>query len=169
MAETQAETIKTAPLPSAPPTPAPAPKRIAAMPPNFLQPAENAHQRWAVVVGMDTPYENILRVEYWAHVAPKIRQGAIIEARAEDDSWYAEVYVRKVGVGGVSVREIRYHSFTDDDDLPDVPEQFKIEYRGSLKKHRVVRLSDQVEVGAGFETRADAERHARELARSYRL
>jgi hypothetical protein len=102
-------------------------------------------------------YENLLKPEFWAHVAQKLRPGDFIFAEAEDGTFIAELYVRNAGHNWATVFEIMHHDFEEltsigDETIPG----FEIKWRGRVQKHVVVRLSDGQIMTQGLSLKQEA-------------
>lgn len=114
----------------------------------------NEHE---VVPEAGTPFEHLLRQEYWANIAAKLRPGDNIIAFAEDGAWRAELIVWQVGqawarVSGEAVARPDFGA------APKAAEElFEISYTPH-KKHRVIRIADRIELKSGFDTPEEARR-----------
>ena len=64
---------------------------------NRLHLAEHRRNIFDVVPEHGTPFEELLKDSYWAHVSAKLKPGDHIEVRAEDGSYYAELIVQDAG------------------------------------------------------------------------
>lgn len=51
---------------------------------------------FAAVTPAGTPFENLLKPEFWAHTAYKLRAGDEITVHTDDMSYYGKLYVRAV-------------------------------------------------------------------------
>lgn len=117
---------------------------------------EFMNQRHSVSPASGTPFEDLLRPEFWANIT-RMKAGDIIEVRPEDNSYFAELYVLKRERNSATVAVIRepvplVSAFKP---LPGEV-RFKIEFAGSHGKWRVVRLSDNAAMRDRFENEADA-------------
>jgi hypothetical protein len=56
-----------------------------------------------VEVPAGVEFSNLLRPDYWTHCAKKFKPYALIEARAQDNRWIADLMVAAVGERGVSM------------------------------------------------------------------
>lgn len=113
-----------------------------------------------------TPFEHLLRPEYWANIK-QLRARCRIWAEAEDGSWVAELYVLRVGQGYAQVIALPGYPFT----LPGaaavgaIPDGYDIQWRGHIVKNRIVRLKDGHVLKQGLDTYEDAQVWLREHKR----
>lgn len=104
-----------------------------------------------------TKLEDVLKPEYWVHVARQFAVNSRVEVIPADNAWFAELIVRSRTPGGVVLAVLRY---VDLNEAPTAsapqPSGFKIGFSGA-DKWRVVRLSDKKVVSSGHENKAAAE------------
>lgn len=107
-----------------------------------------------------TPIEHLSRPQFWANIAQRLKPGDNIIAMPDCMSWRAELTVWDVGQGWAFVAPRgALASRPDFSDLPGLAsEEFEVSYAGPIKKHRVVRKSDKVEVKSGLATPEEARR-----------
>lgn len=128
-----------------------------------LTPAENARIIYQAVPEHGTTIDDMLKPEYWAHVAAKLRPTYRIEANAEDGSFFAEFIVRDAGRTWAKVVLLRQKFFDDGADIlsESAAPDFVINFRVGPQKWRVQRKSDKEVIRHGFATRAEAETWAK--------
>lgn len=124
--------------------------------PTCLREAAVARNVWSVIPPDGTGYDEMFRPEFWSHVAKQMRSGDIIEATAEDGSWFAQLYVLAVASQSVAVVELRRIDLQDAN-LPDVDARFAIAWKGPALKYCVIRISDNSRIYDKIETRAAAQ------------
>ncbi|HET7409258.1 MAG TPA: hypothetical protein VFJ13_03595 [Paracoccaceae bacterium] len=114
-----------------------------------------------------TPYTDVLKREYWAHVGAMLKPFDRIEVRAEDGTWFAELIVRNAGPLFADVAELRKVDL-DVAEPPAADSAFEIKWRGPVLKFGVVRKADGGALKDGFATRDEAARwllgHTRAIA-----
>jgi hypothetical protein len=102
-------------------------------------------------------YEEILKPEFWAHVAQKLAPGDFIIAESEDGTFLAELYVRNRGHNWATVFPLRHHNF---DELSSVGDEaipgFEIMWKGRVQKHVVVRKADGQIMASGMSLKQEA-------------
>ena len=146
------------------------------MPPKLaaaqLQPAEHARMVWVALPAAGTPFDAILKPEYWAHVAKALKAGHEIVVRPPEGHYYATLLVRDAGALWAKVAVLHKHEFNKpeaaaeaagagaDAVAPDT-DGFEIRPVGGLG-YCVVRLSDKQRVYEGGKTKADAARWLQE-------
>lgn len=109
----------------------------------------------AYVPATGTPLEHLMRPEYWASIK-QLKAGCRIWVIAEDESYWAELLVRKVGQGYAKVQALRSGALQEPVvELPE-GEGYEIQFRGAIIKHRVVRLSDKQVLKQGLDTYEEA-------------
>lgn len=100
--------------------------------------------------------------DYWAHVAAarKLRVNDVFEVRNETGSWMLDLIVVEAGMRFAKVKVLRTVDMekAPAEELASVEVQFK----GPVKKHCIVRLSDREIVKEGIASKADAIREAAE-------
>lgn len=107
-----------------------------------------------------TPFEEILKPEYWAHVAGS---GRVIPrnkicAMPEEGHWYAELIVLQVGQNWIKVQPLPGYPVALGEDASVEPDSnefpgYEIKWRGPVHKFAAIRLSDGEPVKIGFSTR----------------
>lgn len=102
-----------------------------------------------------TPYEHLLRPEYWASIKG-LRANAHIYVDAEDGTYWAELKVIKVGQGFAKVVEFRHIELAAASADPSVPDGYEIQFRGPLVKNRIVRLKDGHVLKQGLDSEEEA-------------
>lgn|SRR3990167_6621892 len=102
-----------------------------------------------------TPLKELLKPEYWAHVAKQLKVGDRIEVDAEERTWFAELYVRGVTATSVTVFVMRHIEFSK-----PIEESGDADYSASHAGRgiwRVMRNVDKAVVKSGFPTKESAE------------
>lgn len=103
----------------------------------------------------DTPFEHLLRPEYWASIK-QLRTNAHIYVDAEDGSYWAELKVLKTGQGYAKVMVFRHVALNAATADPVLPDGYEIQFRGPIVKHRIVRLKDGHVLRQGLDTEEEA-------------
>jgi len=103
--------------------------------------------------------EDLLRPEYWAHIAPRFTSGDMIEAVWEDSSRYAQLYVLRAELDLVSVALLYKVDLAKTPSTRDFSEEefYEVKWKGPLHKFTVVRKSDGKELAKEFKTKHEAE------------
>jgi hypothetical protein len=132
-------------------------KKAPALQPHRFALAETKRLDYVMEVPAGVPLSRVMEPDYFAHIAPLLRQWFRIEVRAEDASYFAELLVRKVEKEAVHCWLLRSMDLgSQHKSAAPTVEDFKVEF-GGAHKWRVVRLSDQETVHKGEPTREDAE------------
>lgn len=151
--------------PAAPPPEAPKPKAVkAAEPVRNVPPltvarwseAQFKQARHAVTPEGGVLVEDLLDPAYFAHVAPKMNAGDIIEVRPADGAFYAELYIWAKGPSWLQVSLLKQLDRPGPAAVRSALKGFSIEFVEGVAKHRVVRDGDRAEIARGFETPAAA-------------
>lgn len=116
------------------------------------------------IVEAGTPLAEVMKPEYWANIT-LLRAGCRIWVYAEDESFWAELFVRRVGQGYALVHELRSGQLGARADAPTPTEGYEIQFRGPVVKHRVVRKSDGHVLKQGLDSEEDARLWLREHKR----
>lgn len=162
-----AKTVGAGPEVKAPPAPAQAqeaPKPPAVVVATQLDAArfkgaEFQRAQWVVTAHAHNQPEDLLRPDYWAHVAARLGPWHHIEARANDGSWYAEYLVLEAGRAWARVHML--HSWrltTADVALSQAARMspYEIVFRGPDGLWSVVRKSDRAIVHQNEQTEGGA-------------
>ncbi len=144
-----------------------------------LQQAEYARLRFAIT---PEPYESladVLKTEYWVHVAGMLRPQSIIEVVPQDGSYYAELFVHSCDKTFATVRLLRVVVLDEEQMVSaqkaakeamatsgkkgekPIPEADKgtehyVDWAGPQHKGRVIRTADKQVIKEGFATKKEA-------------
>jgi hypothetical protein len=133
-----------------------APRRVVPLQVTRWQLGEFMNHRHSVAPASNTPFEDLLRPEFWANIT-RLTAGDIIEVRPEDQSYYAELYVMKKDRNSATVAVIRAPVRLEAAFKPLPGEKsFKIEFAGTHAKWRVIRLADLAVMRDKFASEAEA-------------
>lgn len=83
--------------------------QIPSLHPSRLVLAEHRRNLWCVDVDIGVKPEDLVSLNYWAHISQYLKAGDRIEAQAEDGTWIAELLVRDSGVNWAKVALLRKH------------------------------------------------------------
>jgi hypothetical protein len=100
--------------------------------------------------------EQIMAPAYWAHVSRRHRVGDKIEALWEDGSAYAELLIIACDKDYTKTVLLTFLDITGGS-AAKADGQFDVQWKGSVKKHCIVRLSDGAVIQEGLQTKVDAE------------
>jgi hypothetical protein len=132
------------------------PKFTQKLTPSRLQPSESTLKIFSFVPENGTPYERVLEKDYYTHVANRLEASNIIQAEAEDGSFWALLLVRAVSGLEVLVSPLIEKRFdnvqTDSIDAGD----YKAEWAGRHDKWRVMRKSDNHKMTSGLTSKLEA-------------
>jgi hypothetical protein len=135
-----------------------APRRVAPLQVTRWQFGEFINARHSVSPASGTPFDDILRPEYWANIT-RLSAGDVIEVRPEDASYYAELYVLRRDRTSATVAVIREPVKLEAAYRPLPGElKFKVEFAGPLAKWRVLRMSDNSAIRDSFGSEIEARR-----------
>jgi hypothetical protein len=155
--------IETKPKPDAAPPPEKPERFIPASESRFMTSAEYKAPIVYYQPESDTPFEHLLRPEYWANIK-RLHTNVHIYVDAEDGSYWAELKVLKVGQGYAQVMVFRHVVLAAPGPDPMTPDGYEIQFRGPIVKHRVLRLKD----GHVLKQALDSEEDARDWLRDYK-
>ena len=116
---------------------------------NRLHFAEHRRNIFDVVPEHGTPFEEILKDGYWAHVSAKMKPGDHIEVRAEDGSYYAELMVLDAGRLYAKVCQLLFVKL-DAVDVKEgglMAEGYEVAWKGPQLKWCVFRGKDRLKDG----------------------
>jgi len=127
--------------------------------------AEYARNIWSATSAVGVALEDVLKPEYWAHVAMKLTPSDRIEVVAEDGSFFAELYVQDKDKTWAKVFLLR-HVVLDPLEKIDPTLDFKVDWRGPANRYGVIRKSDNTVIKDGFATKGEAARFIDTYSRS---
>lgn len=134
-----------------------------------FQLAEQMIQGWAVTVEHGTKIEDVLKPEFFAHVARALRPFAKIMVLADDMSFYAELMVKSAGATWANVEPLVVLDLTASPARDDPVSEYSVGYGGPHHKWRVLQASASEPVSKGHESeklaRAWLDDHLKALAR----
>lgn len=123
---------------------------------NAVKQAEIIRLIHAATPDAGTKLEDVLKPEYWVHVAKQFAVNSRIEVIPADNAWFAELIIRTKTETGITVAALRYVDLNETVSATQQPGGCKVGFSGA-DKWRVVRLSDKKVVSSGHETKAAAE------------
>jgi hypothetical protein len=108
--------------------------------------AEHKRTIWDVDAAAGDTLLDLLRPDYWSHVARNLRPKDRIEVICEDNSYFAELYVFEASSNWAKVGLLRYDVFAENAAQHGVTAQgtpeYKITHGGNVHKWRVIRTAD---------------------------
>lgn len=121
-----------------------------------IKPAEFIRTVHTATPEPGTNLEDMLKPEYWTHVAKGLRKGDHIEVVAADGAWFAELFVRSVTDNAVTVAVLRQVAFDPPKQPAVAGEPFTVKHRGGAG-WSVIRNVDKAVVFEKGATREEAE------------
>lgn len=125
---------------------------------NRFRLAEGMRNVWYVSVESGIGWKDIMKPEFWTHVAKSLRPGDIIEVMEESSLYYGRVLVRNVDRVSAVVQQLDFY------DLTKAPmgeaakeESYSIEWKGPIRKHAIMR--GNAVVAEGFGSKEEAQKH----------
>jgi hypothetical protein len=125
--------------------------------------AEFARSCYQAVPEHGVTIEDLLGNSYWAHTAPQMKPGDLIEVDAEDGSYWALLKVRNAGSNWAKVSLLIHQPLGEvvEIEAASWAEQFRIRHLVGPQKWRVERKTDGEVIRHGFQTREEAEKYAK--------
>lgn len=124
-----------------PTKPNPGPLKQANLTPKRFKLADYERNLWVATPEAGTTLEDVLKNDYFAHVAGNFKPFDKVEVRAEDESYYAELLVRSAGKNWAVCNVLMHVDLAPKSDaVPD--EDYTVGWGGPHQKHRVVRKKD---------------------------
>lgn len=147
---------------AAPPVPARAVEtnRNVQLAPGRRKDREFENRDHCVTAEAGTTMDDVVRPEFWAHVAPQLRPYDEIRVRTDDGVFYARVLVMSVGRNWAKVHILECHSLTSKDvdmSQAEAYEGFEIKYRGPHCRFSVIRKGDKSVIQENLGTKGEAE------------
>lgn len=103
--------------------------------------------------------EDLLKPDFWAHVADNFKQYDRVEALANDGTWWAEYIVVACGRAYAQLRILRkvdLDPVTINKALQSALRAYEVRHRGPHDQWSVIRLSDNAVVHEGEQTESGA-------------
>ena len=108
-----------------------------------------------------TPWEALLVPAYWANLR-QLRSRVRIWVEEESGAYVGMLYVLKTGPGFAEVAELLYHELDQRRTDTKPADDYRIEWRGAVIKHRIVRVNDGVVLKQGLDTEDQAQEWLRQ-------
>lgn len=115
--------------------------------------AAQVRNEWVITPEEGTPFEAVLREDYWSHIASRLRPCDIIEVHAEDATFFARLYVRTAGRLWAKVAVMEFVDFTKDAPVAVRDTGHEVKWKGPHMKWAVIRTADKEAVQGGFENK----------------
>lgn len=131
--------------------------------PSLLKDANSVRLIKVVVPPAGTPYEDLLRPEFWTHIGHLFQPGYRIEVYPEDSAYYAELLVLNAGPRFAQVVELRHVPLNATETRVAASAECFVEWAGPAHRFRVRRQSDGEIMQTGFQTRDLAIQYARNM------
>lgn len=135
-------------------------KPIAKIDSNAITPLQYSKgARYRLDIPFEMEVEDLIKPSAWTHIRrdqPQLGAGNIIECVKEDMSLFVELFV--IGHSGdqLFVRVMR-EVILEESKEEKISEAHKIKFLGPVKKHTIIRVSDNEELRTGISSRAEAE------------
>jgi hypothetical protein len=114
-------------------------------------------QNWHTVnAQVGTTRENILKEDYWAHVAQKYSKGDMLFVRADDNAWVAQYYITDCARTWVKVFELNWWDLKTVEMPLGLREDFVYHWFGNQDQCGVVRKSDGAAMIKGLKSKEQA-------------
>lgn len=119
--------------------------------------AEFNRTLWSAYAEQGTPFEDVTKPSFWAHVAAKLKPLDRIEVYEETGKYWAELMVLSVGKMEARITVLRKHDLQASEPVPLDLGEHEVNWGGPHNKHRVVRKSDKEVIKSGFGTKEEAQ------------
>lgn len=126
---------------------------------NRFKTAEYVRQLYRIVPPEGHTMDDIVKPDYWAHVAPKLRIGDHIEVFPDDQSFWADLLVISAHRLSAVVQVLQYVEI-DANRVTEFPTGYNVEWKGPQHKFSILKgtSEDFVYVKDGFETKQEAQK-----------
>ena len=130
-------------------------RKYACKPANFKL-VEAAHNTWHDDAEPGVVYDDILKPEYWAHIARGVKVGDHIQVKAMDGTFFAWLMIEAVTGTGVFVSELLFRKEVGVVEQA-VEGDFYVQWVRGDDRWRIVRASDKEVVDRGYPNKTTAE------------
>lgn len=130
--------------------------------PHRIGMAEHKFNVFAVTVEPGITKADVLRTDFWAHVSKQLRVSDKIILTVDDGSIYGELLVIASDRLWAKMHILQWVNLQTRDVSetqaagPSPEDNYLIEWKGNVKKHVVIRKSDQAILHEGDQTKAEA-------------
>ena len=126
--------------------------------PGRLQLSEGARNWWAATAETGHTIEQILNPAYWSIYANQLRPYDLVELRQDDGTMWALFLVTACERTWAKMHPLIVSNLTTQDvSMSQAQEQkFKYAYKGPIKQHCIIRLSDNAAIHEGAPSKLEA-------------
>lgn len=117
-------------------------KRTVSINPTRMRLAEYDRQDWVCNAELGTTVEDILKVEFWTHMAALMKPYDHIEVRIDDGSWVAFLIVTACDRNWAKVQLLSKHQLVADVTQPVSSIKHRVDHKGPQLKWCVIRVAD---------------------------
>jgi len=110
--------------------------------PSRMKPAEYERTLYVVTAQPGSTQEDLLKREYWSHVANKLKPYDKLEVRANDGTFYAEYLVLDCSRVWAKVALLAWYPLSTKDVSVTASDRYRTEWAGPYDKWRIVRNAD---------------------------
>lgn len=115
-----------------------------------------ANIRWRMNVPIGITPEDCMDEAYWTHIGIRLTPGDEIRVLPDDMRWELLLQVIDAGRSFAHVQKKQFYQYDAKGSRPKIASNYKVEFAGTTKKHRVLR--DGEELKDGFATESLAQR-----------
>lgn len=128
--------------------------------PTNIQQAEFVRGTYAHESAAGVSKDELIKPDYWAHVARQVPAGSIIQVVPEDQAFFAEYYVVAATSNSLTLKQIRYiklEAVADESEVAEEDSHFcKVKWGSPTSKYQIIRKSDLAVVKSGIPTKEQA-------------
>ena len=121
-----------------------------------MKPVEFVRNVFGVTAPAGSKFEDVLKTDFWTHVAARFHPTDRIEVMADDGSWFAELIVISCARNWAKVSTLRFVELSESTPDEAPAGEFEVKWRGQANGHCVVRLSDKEVIKSNFPTAKEA-------------
>lgn len=99
-------------------------------------------QVWSHVAEVGVGLEDILKPDYWTHVASRFKPGSRIDVQSADGSWYALLIVRAASRLEAITQALIYTELGAATPVTSEESPYEVKWRGPAKRFGVIRKED---------------------------
>lgn len=124
--------------------------------------AEQVRTVYCATAEAGVTFKQMLETDYWAHIARQLKAYDLIECRSDDGTFWGLAVALEVGRNWAKLHQLQYVALDTKDvaqtrTAKEADAAYRVEWKGPVKKHTVIRNKDDAIVHEGAASKNDAQ------------